>query len=571
MRRPDILPSEPDFAMNPIRLFAIIILYKMRAVNSTSYETLIAAAKHVSSEALDLKILLYDNAPDGFVGGELPANVEYHRASANHGLAKPYNFAAGQAENEGYEWLLTLDQDTILPRQFLSLLLEGIVRVSNTPSVAAIVPQIVGDGRVLSPNWLWRDTVLRPFRNGYIGVSDVPVFAFNSATAIRISTLQQVGGYNPLFWLDSSDHEIFRRFQEFGKSVFVTGNNQVDHNFSMLAIEQRMSPERYRNVLLAESAFWDQQMSGLAGMERTLRLAFRYLKQIRNRSDDRYRKISAEFMKRRLLWSKSQRIAAWKKETLQRFPNLAEDAEMRRSVLFGKKHGPKVSVCMAAYNGEKYIQRQLRSILSQLGTHDEIIIVEDKSLDRTAEIILAIKDPRIRLIRHEQNCGVVSTFEDAIRNATGDIIFLSDDDDIWADDKVEKILRVFGKDATIQVVTTRVSVIDEDDHPVSYPVYTNRKKFRSGFWTNILMNHYQGSAMAFRSSLIAAILPLPKDVVFLHDAWIGTRNARLGGGIVYIDEPLIYYRRHQHNYSKRMSLGQRVKSRLQLLLAHLRV
>jgi glycosyltransferase involved in cell wall biosynthesis len=554
--------------MKPVRLLTVIVLYKLTAAESTSYKSLLATASNVSPRILDLKILLYDNTPGDVPADVLPLNVEHHKALTNNGLADAYNSAAELAEEGGYDWLLTLDQDTILPSHFLSRLAEIIADVAVTPSVAAIVPQIVGDGRILSPNWFWYNAIARSFSEGYVGIPTQPVFAFNSAATIRVSALRQIGGYNPLFWLDSSDHEVFRQLHKFGKSVYVVGNIQVGHDFSMLSMEQRMSPERYWNVLLAESAFWDLEMATLAGIERTIKLAFRYFKQLLSKSDIRYTRISAEFLKRRLFWTKFERIAAWKRETLVRFPDLQLSPKKIRPKSLGAKENTKISVCMAAYNGEKYVEQQLRSILPQLGLRDEIIIVDDKSTDQTADIVLSIADSRIHLIRHDKNLGVITTFEDAIRNATGDVIFLADDDDIWAPDKVTKVLNIFRQDDSIQVISTGVSVIDQDGNYSADPIYLKRRRFRPGFWANILINHYQGSAMAFRSSLLTAILPLPKDLGFLHDVWIGTRNALVGGKSAYIDEPLLLYRRHHNNYSQKMSSAQRVKIRLQLLFAH---
>jgi glycosyltransferase involved in cell wall biosynthesis len=561
--------DKTDFRMNPIRLIAIIVLYEMKALDSISYKTLLASASNIPLGSLNLKILLYDNTPTGIPPDGLPQHIKYYKGSRNNGLAEAYNTAAEVAASEGYEWLLTLDQDTSLPLHFLSRVAEIATEIADRPAIAAIVPQIIGGDRMLSPNWFWQGAIPRWFIEGYVGIPTQTTFAFNSASTIRVSALRQVGGYNPLFWLDSSDHNIFRQFSKFGKYIYIAGDIQVDHDFSMLATEHRMSPERYRNILLAETAFWDREMGFLAGFERTFRLANRYLQQIRSKSDMRLRNISAEFLRRRVFWSRRKRIAAWKNETLQLFPDLPTPGE--RAVherVLSDKDRPKVSVCMAAYNGEKYVEQQLQSILSQLGSQDEVIIVDDKSTDRTRDKILSIVDPRIHMVWHSTNCGVVATFEDAVRNATGDVIFLADDDDIWAPEKVAKVLDVFRQNESVKIVLTAISVINQEGNISADTIYSNRKKFNSGFWANVLMNHYQGSAMAFRSTLLTAILPFPKNVGFLHDAWIGTRNARRGGKVAYIDTPLLFYRRHPDNYSRKMSPLQRLKTRLQLLLAH---
>lgn len=99
-----------------------------------------------------------------------------------------------------------------------------------------------------------------------------------------------------------------------------------------------------------------------------------------------------------------------------------------------------ISVCMATYNGEKYIKEQIDSILKQLGSDDELVISDDGSSDGTIDIILGYHDPRIHLYKGSFHSPAFN-FENALKNATGDFIFLSDQDDIWYDNKVPEILK----------------------------------------------------------------------------------------------------------------------------------
>ena len=96
-----------------------------------------------------------------------------------------------------------------------------------------------------------------------------------------------------------------------------------------------------------------------------------------------------------------------------------------------------ISVCIATYNGEKFIKVQLDSILSQLDTEDEVIIVDDASKDNTVKIINSINDFRLKIFQNNFNLGFVKTFEKAIKMSSGDIIFFSDQDDYWLDNRVE--------------------------------------------------------------------------------------------------------------------------------------
>ncbi len=236
------------------------------------------------------------------------------------------------------------------------------------------------------------------------------------------------------------------------------------------------------------------------------------------------------------------------------------------TVSLGRK--PKISVCMAAYNGGRYIEAQLRSILSQLGVQDEVVIVDDCSKDDTVDRIRNIRDVRIKLFQHALNSGVVATFEDALLNADGEILFLSDDDDIWAPNKVKRFLDVFGELPEIEIVTSKVQLIDERGTFFSNDKLTRGGRFCSGFWANIYKNHYQGSAMAIRSSLLPRILPFPLRPCFLHDVWIGTRSDITGGKTAFIEESLLFYRRHSDNFSRRLSAWNQLLVRAELLWAH---
>ena len=104
-----------------------------------------------------------------------------------------------------------------------------------------------------------------------------------------------------------------------------------------------------------------------------------------------------------------------------------------------------ISVCMASFNGNKYIKKQLDSILSQLGIDDEVIIVDDASEDDTVSTIMNFNDPRIKLFENENNTGVIASFERSITLAKGEIIFLSDQDDIWLPNKIQKMMSLFQK------------------------------------------------------------------------------------------------------------------------------
>src|SRR5262245_13619427 len=98
----------------------------------------------------------------------------------------------------------------------------------------------------------------------------------------------------------------------------------------------------------------------------------------------------------------------------------------------GERSGapPRVSVCLATYNGVEHLREQVDSILADLGPHDEVVVVDDASGDATVALLEGFGDPRVRIVRSAHNQGHVRTFERAIREASGEIIMLSDQDDV---------------------------------------------------------------------------------------------------------------------------------------------
>jgi GT2 family glycosyltransferase len=521
-----------------------------------------AAAANLDSDVCRLHVVLWDNTPGGQHMEELTDNAHYIGDSRNYGLANSYNRALEIAVKQKSNWFLTLDQDTDLPEDYLTNMVRVALSLGRDNTVGAIVPQIISDkGTTLSPNYFQFGAFARWYAREYVGIPEEPVFAFNSGAMIRVDALEQIGGYDAWFWLDNSDAQMFHRLHMHGKLVYVAGNIQIGHDFSMKHMNERMSDERYRNVLTAESAFWDMEMNWLAGCERTLRLALRQLKHAMYKDRSELRRISWEFLWMRLFWSKKCRIQRWREASMGHLGDALESTALRPRKI-------KISVCMAAYNGEKFIGAQLSSILSQLGLQDEVVIVDDCSTDNTIKRIQALNDGRIRLIQHTVNQGVVATFEQALRSATGDILFLSDDDDIWDQNKVKRYVDVFEARPEVQIVTSRIRLIDEEGTPIINERITRKGRFIPGFWNNVYKNHYQGSAMAIRASLLGRVFPFPLRPAFLHDVWIGTRSDLTGGTTAFIEEELLFYRRHNGNYSRRLSLWKQLRVRAELLLAH---
>ena len=203
-----------------------------------------------------------------------------------------------------------------------------------------------------------------------------------------------------------------------------------------------------------------------------------------------------------------------------------------------------VSVCMATYNGARYIHEQIASILPQLGDADELIVVDDSSADQTVAIVEGFCDARIRVLRNVSNCGVVATFERAIQEARGEIVFLSDQDDVWRPDKIAVCRAYFDSHPDVGVVLTDADIIDGAGTVIG-TTWMGDGRFRDGIVANLIRNRYLGCVMSFRRNLLSACLPFPPDLP-MHDIWIGMVN-RLRGRAALIPKVLMSYRRHGKN------------------------
>lgn len=231
----------------------------------------------------------------------------------------------------------------------------------------------------------------------------------------------------------------------------------------------------------------------------------------------------------------------------------------------------KTSVAMCTYNGAKYIQEQLNSILQQTKSVDEIIICDDCSNDETIPIIRNIAHNTtipIKLCENKENIGARRNFENAISYCKGDIIFLSDQDDVWRKDKVETILQWFEENCDKDVVFTNANLIDGENLMFSKQSLWDTFGFTSqtqdniqkGFGIETLCenNFATGATMAFRKDAVnVADMAMLCQKQMWHDEFI-MFQALVKGRLGWIDYPLINYRIHSgqtaggaHTYFKR--------------------
>ena len=210
-----------------------------------------------------------------------------------------------------------------------------------------------------------------------------------------------------------------------------------------------------------------------------------------------------------------------------------------------------ISVCLATYNGEKFIIEQLSSIIRQLDANDEIIIVDDCSTDRTIEAIQSVNDSRIKIYFNHINKGHVFSFGRAISLTTKDYIFMSDQDDIWIDDRLQIMLdRMLS--SNVLLLSSNTNYINSDGNKIDFSENKLKPKRSNKYLSNIIdillgKGYYYGCAMAFKKEFKKIILPIP-EYVESHDLWIALA-ANIYKSNLHLNESTLNRRVHGANAS----------------------
>lgn len=228
-----------------------------------------------------------------------------------------------------------------------------------------------------------------------------------------------------------------------------------------------------------------------------------------------------------------------------------------------------ISIVMATYNGAKYIEQQLDSILPFMKEVDELIISDDGSSDETVKIIKDYqkKYNNILLVKGPRQ-GVVRNFESLLERASRNIIMFADQDDIWMPDKLSKIRTAFESDPNLNLVLhdmliTSNEQIDNNEKGTSSFAIRQRKH---GVLYNLVYNGYYGCCMSFTRAFRDEIVPFSRKTN-MYDQWIGL-IAEHDKKSLFIDTPLIMHRVHGRNMSQKQSIWGSLTSKFKLYLAY---
>jgi len=214
---------------------------------------------------------------------------------------------------------------------------------------------------------------------------------------------------------------------------------------------------------------------------------------------------------------------------------------------------------MATFNGGHFIAEQVASILNQVRPPDELIISDDGSSDGTVEIVREVvaDHPEVAVhlvvISGGERLGVTGNFERAIAATAGEIVVLSDQDDVWHRERISSVLPLFEADGKLEFVHSDAELVDEAGRPLGRGLLeslgitvSERALIAAGrsFEVFLRRNLATGAVSAFRRTLLERASPFPK--AWVHDEWLAILAAAAGSSAL-VDERLVDYRQHGSN------------------------
>jgi glycosyltransferase involved in cell wall biosynthesis len=215
----------------------------------------------------------------------------------------------------------------------------------------------------------------------------------------------------------------------------------------------------------------------------------------------------------------------------------------------------RVSIAMCTYNGDRYLREQLDSFAAQQHLPDELVICDDGSTDETEAVVDAFRASvgfPVHFHRNPVNLGFARNFEKAASLTTGDVVFFSDQDDVWRPTKIAKMMAAFASDEQVGLVFCDADLVDGELASIGLR-YWQKQGFNDALQDALesdtgaralLRDPAQmaaGATMAYASRYAGSIFPLPDG--WTHDAWIATIVAAQSR-VALIREPLNLYRQH---------------------------
>ena len=215
----------------------------------------------------------------------------------------------------------------------------------------------------------------------------------------------------------------------------------------------------------------------------------------------------------------------------------------------------KFSVAMCTYNGARYLPEQLESIAGQTRPPDELVVCDDRSTDETVRVVEGFASAApfpVRLHVNARKLGSTQNFARAIGLCSGELIALSDQDDVWEPGKLAKLEAEFTRRPGVGLVFSDAEVVDEGLRPLGRRLWEKvgfdrrmRRLVSAGRALDVLLPGWTvtGATMAFRTAYRELFLEIPEDLGMIHDAWIALVVAAVSD-VAFIEERLVKYRQH---------------------------
>ena len=222
----------------------VVVLYKCSVSESKSLTSILNLKSEIN-DLFDFDVLIYNNSSQNTIPPH--SDCQVYNSPNNSMLAGAYNYALKLASDKQLKWLLLLDQDTTLNRQYFDELHTALMQATN--NVACIAPTITHNNKQISPveyiapfgpKWFLKPTPM--------GLNNSCLFAFNSGSLINTSAISAIGGFPTEFPLDDLDICYFYRLYKKGYSTYVMPV-EIEHQLSVLDYAKNMTAERYQSIL----------------------------------------------------------------------------------------------------------------------------------------------------------------------------------------------------------------------------------------------------------------------------------------------------------------------------------
>ena len=238
-----------------INLFTVVVVYQQDLSDSDTINSIVDNQELINKMFNRFSFLIYDNSPKSQKFNiSLPFNTNYYSDIQNGGISTAYNYAYKLAQSE-FDWILLLDQDTILTKEYFLELSEILGNVVNNNDIVSVVPKISDNNIIFSPSRVLWGGIHRPIQSESNGIfHDGELMAIGSGSLLRISFIDENDGFNRRFKLDCQDRWIYQSIYKAGKKCYIM-REKINHQLSILDFNNRMNISKYIDQIYYEALY----------------------------------------------------------------------------------------------------------------------------------------------------------------------------------------------------------------------------------------------------------------------------------------------------------------------------